>query len=390
MAKKPLTDLTIRKLKPDQNGRYDVWDTRFQGLGIRVFKSGKKSFFLSYRINGRKRRATLGRYPNISLADAREMAHDRRRTIARGQDPEIIAKAKTLVFETVLEDFMTLHCARHNKPSTQRSTRKLLENECLPVWRKRPIGDIERKDIMKILDEMIARGSPGAANNAYAAISKFFNWCASRDLIEMSPCIGISRPTRRNTRDRVLSDRELAKVWAVIDKMDYPYRNIIQLLILTGQRRGEVTNMEWDQINWDEKTWKLPDTLTKNRKPHTLPLSLAVLEILKNTPQVNNQSFVFPARGSATTTFSGFSKNKQRLDREVQIDDWRLHDLRRTAATGMARLEVPPHVVERVLNHSTGQLGGVAGIYNRFQYLDEMRAALELWSAHVMALQTAK
>ena len=148
--------------------------------------------------------------------------------------------------------------------------------------------------------------------------------------------------------------------------------------------------MEWDQIDWDEKVWNLPDTLTKNRKPHTLPLSGLALEVLRETPQINKQGFVFPARGSTVTTFSGFGKAKNRLDREVEIDDWRLHDLRRTAATGMAKLGAPPHVVERVLNHSTGQLGGVAGIYNRFQYLDEMREALELWAVHVMQLQTAK
>ncbi len=390
MAKQSLTDLSVRKLSPSENGRYDIWDTRVRGLGIRVFKSGVKSFFLSYRMNGQKRRDTLGRYPEISLADVRQLAYEQRAQIARGDDPVAIAKSNAQNFEIVLNDFIELYIKRYNKPSTQRSTSALLKNECFPIWRNRPVGEIERKDIIAILDAMVARGSGGAANNAYAAMSKFFNWCASRDIIDISPCIGVVRPTKRNTRDRVLSDIELAKVWSALRNTEYPFGNIASLLILTGQRRGEVTNMEWDQIDWDDKVWRLPDTLKKSRKPHSLPLSEPALEIIQATPQLNGQCFLFPARGSTSTCFSGFGKSKMRLDREVQIDPWCLHDLRRTTATGMAKLEVPPHIVERVLNHSSGQLGGIAGVYNRFQYLGEMRKALDLWAAHVMALQNGK
>ena len=216
MAKHSLTDLSVRKLAPSKSGRYDIWDTRVRGLGIRVFSSGVKSFFLSYRMNGQRRRDTLGRYPEISLAGVRQLAYERRAQIARGEDPVAIAKSQAQNFETVLDDFIELYIKRYNKPSTQRSTIALLKNECLPIWRNRPVGEIERKDIIAILDAMVARGSGGAANNAYAAMSKFFNWCASRDIIEISPCIGVVRPTKRNTRDRVLSDIELGKVWSAL------------------------------------------------------------------------------------------------------------------------------------------------------------------------------
>ena len=243
------------------------------------------------------------------------------------------------------------------------------------------------KDIINILDVMVARGSGGAANNAYAAISKFFNWCASRDLITASPCIGVERPSKKNSRDRVLSDSETSAVWSAASEVGFPFGNIVQLLMLTAQRRGEVATMERDHIDWDERIWHIPEELTKNSRPHAVPLSPYVLSIIEAVPMLHAR-FFFPARGSTTTCFSGFGRSKERLDKELSIKPWILHDLRRTTATGMAGLGIQPHIVERVLNHSTGQLGGVAAVYNRFQYIDEMRDALEKWSEHVLSLQS--
>jgi len=234
---------------------------------------------------------------------------------------------------------------------------------------------------------MVARGSGGAANNAYAAISKFFNWCASRDLITASPCIGVERPSKKNSRDRVLSDSETSAVWSAASEVGFPFGNIVQLLMLTAQRRGEVATMERDHIDWDERIWHIPEELTKNSRPHAVPLSPYVLSIIEAVPMLHAR-FFFPARGSTTTCFSGFGRSKERLDKELSIKPWILHDLRRTTATGMAGLGIQPHIVERVLNHSTGQLGGVAAVYNRFQYIDEMRDALEKWSEHVLSLQS--
>ncbi len=386
MAKHSLTDLAIRKF-PAKASRYDVWDVKVPGLGVRIFNSGQKSFFLSYRIQGKRRRHTLGRYPEINLAKARELAYEKRAQVSRGEDPVAIIKAASQTFDIVLADFLELHVKRFNKPNTQRSTRRLLEKECLPQWNQRPIDKIKRKDIIDVLDRMIERGSPGAANNAYAAISKFFNWCVSRDLLEINPFNGVKRPSKKRSRDRVLSDTELERVWGAAQNSVYPYKAIVSLLILTGQRRGEVANMEWNQIDWENKVWKLPASLTKNNRSHTLPLSQPALEILNQTPRLNDNKFVFPALGSETTTFSGFGKCKYRLDKEVQLQEhWRLHDLRRTVATGMAKMEIPPHVIERVLNHVSGQFGGVAGIYNRYGYEKEMRIALDKWGDHVLLL----
>lgn len=390
MVKQSLTDLSVRKLAPKTEGRYDVWDMRVPGLGIRVFDTGAKSFFLSYRIHGKRRRDTLGRYPEISLAKARQMAFERRGQIANGEDPAKVARKKKATFETVSGEFIALHVERHTKTSTARMYTAILRNEFLPLWGSRAICDIERQDVIALLDKIVARGNGASANYAYAVISKFFNWCVSRDLIDASPCSGVEKPAKTIARDRVLAHEELGRIWLTSMNVGYPFGTIVALLLLTGQRRGEVTNMEWEQIDWDEKTWNIPGALTKNKRPHSLPLTKSVLGILESIPRINDQKFVFQSRGSRTTTFSGFSKSKKRLDELAEVDNWRLHDLRRTAATGMAKLEVPPHVIERVLNHSTGQLGGIAGVYNRFQYLNEMRDALEKWAEHVLSLQEGK
>ncbi len=390
MNRNALTDLAIRKLSADEKDRYDVWDTHVPGLGIRVFNSGIKSFFLSYRINGKRRRDTLGRYPEISLAKARQLAYERRALIAGGEDPVILKRDNKLAFGFVVEEFTRLHIERKLKPNTATCYKSILRSRFLPEWSEMLIGDIERKHIVSVLDKIVTDGQAGAANYAYSVICKFFNWCVSRDMIETNPSIGVERPAPLKSRDRVLTDQEISIIWQASKKIGYPFGRIVLLLILTGQRRGEVAKMEWNHISFEEKLWNIPASGTKNKKPHSLPLSQAALEILKDTPQINNNKFVFPAKGSIKTTFSGFSKLKHRLDKIANIEDWNLHDLRRTAATGMAKLEVRPHVIERVLNHSTGQLGGIAGVYNRFQYLDEMRDALNLWADHVLSLDQQK
>ncbi len=190
------------------------------------------------------------------------------------------------------------------------------------------------------------------------------------------------------SRDRVLSDAEIVAIWWVADRMGYPFGRLVQLLILTGQRRAEVGGMRWQEVDPLKGQWELPpgmqDRRHKSERRHLVPLSSQVLGILQSLPRVHDE-LAFPARGKENA-ISGYSKWKRKLDQLSGVKNWTLHDLRRTAATGMAAVGVPPHVIERVLNHSTGTLGGVAGIYNRFQYLDECRQALERWSQHLESL----
>ena len=381
MGVESLTDLKLRKVKPNAGKRLDIWDTRIPGFGVRISPAGTKTFVLMYRIHNRKRRVSIGRYPEIGLADARRIALEMRAQIARQEDPQTKGNSNTTSFHfnKAVESFVAIHCVRHNRENTRLETERLLKRNFVTKWHNSDIRKITRADVLIILDDIINEGKPSAANHALAAIRKFFNWCVERGLIEQSPCVAIRRPAKQVSRDRVLGNDELSKIWHGGAQLGYPFGRIVQLLILTGQRRGEVSGMRWQDIDFENQIWSIPAEMNKSNRPHTVPLTEMTIEILNEIPRLSDQ-FVFPARGLSSTTFSGFSKSKRQLDQLMTIDDWRLHDLRRTLATNLARLSVPPHVVERILNHSTGILGGVAGIYNRFEYLDEMRLALNQWA----------
>lgn len=259
----------------------------------------------------------------------------------------------------------------------------------MPRWQARRVGDIGKADVQAVMDELMAAGTPSAARHAFAAIRKFFNWCVERGLIAQSPCLAMRPPARTTSRDRVLADGELRAILSAADDQGLPFGPIVRLLVLTAQRRGEVVGMRWDEIDARAALWEIPADRTKNHRPHVVPLTPAALAVLDALPRVPGTPYVFPARGYADRPYSGYSKGKRELDARAGQHGWTLHDLRRTAATGMAKSGVPPHVVERLLNHVSGTFGGVAGVYNRFGYLDEMRDALMRWERHVHDLTAA-
>jgi integrase len=271
-----------------------------------------------------------------------------------------------------------------------------LDREFGTIWAKWPIQDIKQQHIREVIDAVVARGSPGAANHALAALRKFFNWAVELGHLTSSPCAGI-RPSRaRNrhgeqvgkSRDRVLNKTELACVWRAAGVMGWPYGHIVQLLILTGQRRNEVAGMRWSELDLIEGLWSIPRHRNKADRQHEVPLVPTAVALIKTLPRVHDK-YVFPARGKKDNSASGFSRWKNELDGISGLSDWRIHDLRRTAASGMAGLQVAPHVIEKVLGHTTGVLGGVAGIYNRFAYLDEMRVALTRWAQFIDEQKTS-
>jgi integrase len=311
----------------------------------------------------------------LQVADGKDPATEKQRTRAQ---------YNKRLFGLLADEFIEGYAKRKTRgwPETQR----LLKREFVSVWADWPIADVSRTDVLKVLNAIVARGSPSAANHALAAIRKMFNWAIEQGYIDRSPCLGINAPSRINSRDRVLSDSELAKVWAAAEAMGYPYGRIVQLLILTGQRRGEVTGMRWSELDLRAAHWSIPAQRTKAGRSHQLPLNARAVQLLRALPRVHDER-VFPARGKDNSA-SGFSKWKRTLDELAEVDDWRVHDLRRTVASGMAQLKVAPHVIERVLNHTTGTLGGVAGIYNRFGYLPEMKDALGNWESHLNRIAT--
>ncbi len=379
------TDLMLRKLTTNGQNRIEIWDGRTPGFGMRVSGTGTKTFILVYRHRGRTRRLTLGRYPVLTLADAREKATQALLQVNKGVDPTFTEHAvddPTFQFDAVVERYVERHCAVHNKASTAKETERLLRKHFVSAWGKRDVRDIRQSHINEILDALIADDKPSEANHALGVIKTLFRWCVDRDMLAISPCMKVKKPAKHGSRARVLSETELAAVWSILDAEGYPFGPMVKLLILTGQRRGEVTQMRRSQLDLKAMTWLIPAELSKNGREDLLPLSTHALAVLAAMPQ-SDGDLLFPARGNDETVVSGFTRAKNRLDRISGVNGWTLHDLRRTTATYLGKQKTPPHVIERMLNHVSGSFAGVAGVYNRHPYLDEMRAALDAWGVWV-------
>jgi len=387
MLRQPLTDLAIRKLSLDAGERVELWDATLPGFGVRVSSAGTKSFVLLYRLRGQSRRMTVGRHPIMSLAEARAMAREVLGKVAHGIDPqqEKDEAKSSLQFADVVGQFIGKHCEPNNRANTKRETERILRTVFEARWGRRDIRDIAKADVLVVLDLYVDDGKASSANHALAAIRKFFNWCVERGLLDVSPTMAIKRPAKLDARSRVLDDRELRAIWLSAETMGYPFGRLVQLLLLTGQRRNEVVSMAWPQLDVEERTWTLPAALTKNNRAHVVPITDAALSVMQSIPRFTD-GLLFASRSNSERSFSGFSKSKRQFDIMCGVTNWTLHDLRRTAATRLGRLKVAPHVVERILNHSSGTFAGVAGVYNRFEYLPEMREALELWASHLQAL----
>lgn len=383
-----LNDLSIRKLPVPSEGVAQHPDGKLPGFGVRVTANGVKSFYLAYRHEGKNRRLNLGRYPATSLQKARGKAYAALSELEDGNDPSGQV-TKTGTFSAALDAFVLNHCQRHNRASTAAETERLLRVYFQPDWKNRNVRAITKADVAQTLEPILKRGAHGSARHAFAAVRKLFNWMVEQGMIESSPCAGSKAPGKAGSRDRVLDDTELSLIWATSACIGLPFGPIVQLLMLTAQRRGEVVAMAWKEIDKATGVWTIPGERTKNGKSHAVPLSKGALSVLATIPTTASP-YVFPARGKPNKPYSGYSKGKRELDAAAKLHGWTLHDLRRSAATGMAKLGIAPHVIERVLNHVSGTFGGVAGIYNRFKYDDEIREALKLWDEYVAGVAQAK
>jgi integrase len=348
-------------------------------------------------VNGRPKKLTLGPYPRLSLGDAREQARAALRTASEGRDPSALrASAKQgvdaaikLRFRAVVADFVERYAKPRNR--TWFETERLLTNRDLASWQDRDIRSITRSEILAVLDRIVERGAPVQANRLVAALRRFFGWAVERGLIETSPVAALKPPTPETTRDRVLSDEELRAIWMATDKLGYPFGPAVQLMILTGQRRSEVLDAEWREFDLERGLWSIPRKRAKNDTGHVVPLAPMTVELIKSLPRIGPSStLLFTTNGR--TAFAGVSKSVERLDRlagaqlgrKGGLEPWRLHDLRRTFATGCARLGVALHVVEKCLNHTSGTFSGIVAVYQRHDFLEERRAAMILWSANLL------
>ena len=394
---KPLTIKALENLKP-AGRRREVSDGGMPGLYFVIQPSGKQSWAYRYRFNGRPRKWTIGPCPAIDLKTARELAREALHKVAAGADPCTEKKAARAtaripvgldLIETVTSRFVAQHAKRKLKPATAWEIERLLEKEVEAKWRGRRLSQIGRADIHDLLDGIVGRGSPVTANRTLAWLRRMCAWAIERGLIEVSPCAGIRAPAAETSRDRVLSDDELKAVWRAADAQETPYNAFVKLLILTGARRSEVAGMMWREIDFDARLWTLPSSRAKNATEYQIPLSNSAVQILQALPRIADSDLVFTLSGRVP--IRGFHNIKTRIDDLMPGGPpWTLHDLRRTFASGCARLGIAVHVVEAALNHRSGSIRGIAAVYNRYSYDTEKRAALEVWGHHVEGLASAK
>jgi integrase len=362
------------------------WDSGCPGFGVKVTPAGRKVFVVLFRTGGagsRLRKYTIGPYGRVTLHQARVSALKVFAAKLEGRDlaAEKRDARKRMVADRV-EDLLEAYIAQHvSQNRTARMTSQMLRRE-LGAWGARSIHEISKRDVMDIVSGVEQRGAPVAANKILKAVRTFLRWCVGRAVLDQSPAEGIPLPTREVARDRVLNDDELTRVIIAARKIGGPYGGIVELLALTGQRREEAARCVWEEIDLQNRIWTLPNLRTKNAKPHIVHLSDQAIAVLKEAGKQGE--FVYSVAG--THPFQDFSNAKRELDAISGVTGWRLHDLRRTCVSGMAGLGVAPHVADKILNHQSGTISGVAAVYQRHQFLAERKDAVEKWGAHLSSM----
>jgi integrase len=381
-----LTPISVANAKPTATRR-EIPDGSCRGLYLVVQPSGRQSWAVRYRIGGKSRKLTLAGFP--PLAEARKAAAEALLAVARGKDPAAIelgarvaaANRHRDTVDRLAVQFIEQYARRHTGKSYSRQTEGMFRRIILPAWTGRPVHDITRRDVIELL-EMVAADRPIMANRTKAVLSKFFGWLAGRDVIPASPCVGVAQPSKERPRDRVLSDDESRRLWLACEALSDPAKAFIRLLILTGQRRGEIAGLRRDEVDGDSLA--LSAQRMKGRQAHVVPLSVQAAAIIASLPR--GGPYVF-----GKSPVDHFARVKHELDSHMgATPPWVLHDIRRSTASSMAKLGVPVPVIEKILAHRSGTFRGVVGTYQRHSFLPEMAAALQRWADHVEAVARGK
>jgi integrase len=383
-----LTEVTIAKISVPPNKR-DIltFDDSLPGFGIRKFETGRASFFVKFSIGRQQRKITLGPVVPGVLAEMRRKASDILARARLGEDTQAAKKTarekKSVTFGELIPRYLA---AREGEmsPSYLDATRRYLTNHWEPLH-ARAIEAVARRDVVAALDEIAAARGKVAADRAVAAIGGLFSWLIDRGYVESTPVLRIRRRANGGGRERCLSEGEIKAIWRAVEGMG-DYCHVLRLLILTAQRRSEIADLTWQEIDFERRQIELPAGRTKNRRPHILPLSEAALAVIAEVPRRNSRDFLF---GEGERGFQGWSRCKIRLNAKLPagMAPWTIHDLRRSTITHLNERDfAEPHVIEAVANHVSSSKGGVAGVYNRAAYAQQKRAALDAWGAHVAAL----
>jgi integrase len=402
------TDAAIKKLKPPQSGREFYWDTQLGRFGLRV-SPRSKTYIVTTRTFGKGRwqpaqRFTIGEHGRLTLAEARDQARTMLATAKARKAPMAPAKIELAAdtvrsantFAAVTQRFITDYLeAKGRRLSTIRAYKYLFNGSDLAAWRDRPVTDITVEDVEGRLAAMMDRGSAIAANRSLAYLRKFFNWCVRRRIITTAPTAAVDAPAGEHQRDRVLSDAELVAIWQALDSESPPVSAVGKLMMLTGQRRNEITGMSWSELHGLQRdghgrltvesgkqpALELPGSRSKNHRDHVVPLTAQAVALLASIAR--DGDLIFSTTGNAPL-FLG-SKIKKRIDARLgnKVAPWTWHDLRRTFATGLARMKFSRFVISKLLNHADRS---VTAIYDRYEAFDEKRLALEAWAGHVEML----
>ena len=417
MARRKLTNIAISKLQPGP----EVTDAE-SGMRVKVRETGKVVFLLRYRRPGSRKGAklTLGFLDAhgtekdepvlggpLSLAQARYLCSQARRDLAKGVDPGEVKRQQKFetrtkqqdTFESVAREYVERYSKHHHRHwinvahglgfNVDRATSTLAaiprKGGLADRWRDLPLASLTRRDVRNVTDARIEAGTPFSALATFKSVRRLLNWAVDQDIITHSVLNKVKPPVRGHSRERVLTTEEIKRFWSACDQIHLPWGPYFKLLLVLGQRRNEIKNLSADEIGAEVIT--LPASRTKNKREHLVYLPALAQELLDSVPRLGNRWIFATYRGRP---MSGISKATERLRRYMgNVEDFRLHDLRRTCATRMAELKVAPHVIDAVLNHVSGTIAGVSRTYNRYAYASEKAEALKRWSEELQRIVSA-
>jgi integrase len=386
---------TVARLKlPEGKDDTIYWDTKVTGLGLRLRRMTggalQRTWIYQYRFHGTSRRYKIGSLDELNPVAARDHAQDLRARVRLGQDPQQEKEDQRKAQEkkdnphtlaAVTETYLDSRQDEVRARTYVEIKRYLTGRTFFGTIHSADIATITRRDVALCINEISKTSGKTTAARARSALLKFFAWCMQQGIADGNPVIGTAAPKEPEPRDRVLSDSELLAVWRACGDDDFG--GIIKLCILLAQRRSEIGGMRRSELDLDKAVWSLPKERTKNGKPHAVPLPEMAVDIIRSVPGLLGRDHLF---GNRAEGFTSWGKAKTALDARAGIAAWTIHDLRRSAASGMGDIGILPHIVEQILNHQSGHRRGVAGIYNKSPYANDVVSAMLRWSEHIRSL----
>lgn len=396
-----INDTSIRSIKPPAKGAVDYFDDLTPGLSLRVTSKGFRTWTVFYRDkNGRQRRLSLGRYAAVKLVDARELAREAQRSVAKGGDPVVEKRAarEVLTFGELAKQYIDDYAKPKKKSWTE--DQRQLDADLLPKWKSRPAGEIKAEDLLAILNAKVRGGSPVAANRVRALVSRIYTFAAEQRLVSpaANPVIGVKKPTKETSRDRVLTHEEIRRIWEACETQNPYVCAWFRLRLVTAQRGGELLQMQWQDIDAKSHFWSIPAEFVKNAHGHRVYLNDLARKILERVPRSEKSVWVFPKSLMGDHMHVGrrlAQRTRANIITEAKIDsngrdrvDIRGHDLRRTAASLMASGGVPRFVISRILNHSEDK--DITSVYDRYSYDAEKKATMDFWNRQLKTILNGK